>query len=205
MIDLEKITAESLTGLFRKGPTKGQLQGVKDICWKLNQDPTLKDLRWLAYMLGTTIHETSSTMEPIEERGGAAYFESKYDPVLASTPERRATAVKYGNTEEGEGVRYRGRGYVQITWKSNYERFGKELKLDLIKKPELALKKSVALSIMFIGMKKGMFTGRKLDQYFNFKKEDWIGARGIINGNDAAERIANYSKMFLEVLIKVAV
>lgn len=205
MIDLDKITTESLTPLFRKGPSKSQLQGVKDIVWRWNQDPRLKDLRWLAYMLGTTIHETAFTMEPIEEHGGSAYFDTMYDPFLASTSERRKTAVKMGNTREGDGVKYRGRGYVQLTWKSNYSKFGKLLGLDLVTRPELALKKAIALDILFIGMLKGLFTGVRLEQYFNDKEEDWNEARAIINGTDVAERITNYSKMFLEVLKKAEV
>lgn len=191
MIDLNKLTEESLKPLFRKGPTERQLQGVKDIVFKFNKDPDLTDLRCLAYILGTAIHETASTMEPIEE-----YGKGKTRP--------------YGVADPISGKVYYGRGYVQITWRDNYERFSKELKVDLVNKPEMALRKGVALSIMFIGMKKGMFTGKKLEDYFYIKlypknKDPFVDARAIINGTDCAERIANYSKLFLEVLEKARV
>lgn len=43
-----------------------------------------------------------------------------------------------GNTEEGDGERFAGRGYIQITGRYNYERAGKDLDLDLVNNPEWA-------------------------------------------------------------------
>lgn len=55
-----------------------------------------------------------------------------------------------GNTSPGDGERYKGRGFIQLTGKYNYTNYGKQLKLDLVNHPELledpnnALKISVA-------------------------------------------------------------
>lgn len=43
-----------------------------------------------------------------------------------------------GNVKAGDGVRYKGRGVIQITGRANYDKYGKMLKLNLINKPELA-------------------------------------------------------------------
>lgn len=45
--------------------------------------------------------------------------------------------VDLGNTLAGDGPRYKGRGWIQVTGKVNYEKCGKALKLDLVATPEL--------------------------------------------------------------------
>lgn len=52
-----------------------------------------------------------------------------------------------GNTEEGDGWRYRGRGLVQITGRGMYKERGKPLKIDLVEQPELAFDPRHALEI----------------------------------------------------------
>ena len=43
-----------------------------------------------------------------------------------------------GNTEPGDGPRFKGRGFIQLTGRSNYAKAGRELGLDLVNHPELA-------------------------------------------------------------------
>ena len=45
--------------------------------------------------------------------------------------------VDLGNTQRGDGVRFRGRGLLQVTGRTNYAACGKELGLDLLAQPEL--------------------------------------------------------------------
>lgn len=147
------------------------------------------DIRHLAYALATDFHETGATMQPIKERGSDKYL-SKYDT--------GKLAARLGNTPEadGDGILFAGRGLVQITGRDNYRKFGIE------KNPDKALEMETALNIMFRGMINGMFTGRKLSDYFNASKDDPIGARAIINGTDKARLIAGYHKNFLDALTK---
>lgn len=135
----------------------------------------------IAYMLATAKHETGHTFEPITEKGGISYF-NRYDPILADTERRRAVAKANGNINKGDGFKYRGRGYVQLTWYNNYKKAGSYLGKDLVNNPELALDQKDATKIMIYGMETGMFTGKKMSGYISDSKKDYLNARRIING-----------------------
>lgn len=163
------------------GPLKqSQVDGFEAILneWEAQG---LEDIRWLAYILATAWHETAKTMQAIEEYG-------------------KGKGRKYGKPDPVTGKVYYGRGFVQLTWNFNYKKMGKALGIDLYNKPELTLDTAIATKIMFDGMVLGSFTGKRLGNYFNDKKEDWINARKIINGLDRAERIAEYAKTFYQAL-----
>lgn len=55
--------------------------------------------------------------------------------------------LNLGNTEPGDGAKYHGRGYVQLTGRDNYERVGHEMGLDLVNHPELAADRENAARI----------------------------------------------------------
>ena len=171
--------------------TQSQVDGINAILDEWEKQ-ALTDLRWLAYMLATSYHETGHTMLPITEYGAVSYFD-KYD---VGTKIGRAL----GNTEKGDGYRFRGRGYVQLTGRANYVKASHELSVDLIRDPEKALDKTVAAQIMFRGMIEGWFTGKKLSDYFSAGKTDWVEARRIINGTDRATMIGGYAQDFHNAL-----
>ena len=144
----------------------------------------------IQYIIATAEHETGGTFEAISEKGGKKYLSRMYDPVLGKTQWHRDRAMKMGNTEQGDGVKYKGRGLVQLTWKVNYAKYGKILGIDLVNNPDLALDLDVAVYILVHGMKHGVFTGRNLDKYINENGTNFIDARRIINGTDKAVKIA---------------
>ena len=168
--------------------SKSQTDGITAILdeWDKRR---LTDVRWLSYMLATTKHETAHTMQPIVERGKKAYFD-KYDG-----------RKDLGNTVPGDGYRFRGRGFVQLTGRTNYVRASAKLGVDLVAMPDRALDPTIAAAIMFEGMTAGWFTGKKLADYFTDGKADWKNARRIINGLDKAASIANYGKAFYAALL----
>lgn len=145
------------------------------------------DRTWIAYALATAWHETAKTMQPIKEMGGEAYFKRMYDP----TGDRPAVAQRLGNVQPGDGARYAGRGYVQLTGRTNYERYG------IADRPDDAMKPDVAANILRDGMEAGRFTGKKLGDYL---PGDYVNARRIINGLDRAEDIARNAVGFERAL-----
>ncbi|MFT4075974.1 MAG: glycoside hydrolase family 19 protein [Asticcacaulis sp.] len=154
-----------------------------------------QDLRWLAYALATVYHETAFTMQPVTEQGGVRYLTYMYDP-QSPNPKRAAQALANGNTHPGDGVKYCGRGYVQLTWANNYRRIGDLIGLDLLSHPEKALEPEIAARILFEGMIGGWFSGVGLGRYLNTRSTDWKNARRIINGLDCTDQIAGYAKAF---------
>ena len=94
----------------------------------------------LAAFLAQAAHE-SHDFKSMVEYGGSLDFR-KYDPQYAP---KKARAL--GNKKAGDGARYKGRGYIQLTGRYNYKRAGEALGLPLEQKPELAEKPEVAAKI----------------------------------------------------------
>jgi putative chitinase len=137
----------------------------------------LVDRRRLAYVLATSFHETAGAMAPVREAG-------------------RGRGRAYGRPDPQTGLVYYGRGHVQITWKANYARLGARLGLDLARAPDLALEPKIAADILILGMVEGLFTGRSLETFLGPEKDDWVGARRVVNGLDRADLVAGYARAF---------
>lgn len=184
-------------GLFSKLNT-GNVQGMAAIIDEYERLGWF-DLRWLAYIMATVYHETIRTMQPIEElgRGKGKPYGSK---------------LKYGG---GPGKRvaytcpdkiYFGRGHTQNTWFEIYEKLSntkraKDENWDFLNNPELLLQMKPSIWATFFAMSTGLYTGRKLSQYFDGAKEYPVKARAIINGSDKAELISGYYVKFLKCLV----
>lgn len=141
-----------------------------------------KDKRHLAYILATVWHETAKTMLPIEEYG-------------------KGKGKAYSKLENG--ISYYGRGYVQVTWLVNYQALTRANKKgwDFVKYPELLLQNEPSIWATFYGMRVGLFTSKKLNDYFSDEKYDPINARRIINGLDYTAVINGYYNKFYNSIV----
>jgi hypothetical protein len=182
-MDRAKFFAAVRSPLFAGKMSDAQVQGIDAILDEAERRGT--PLKHLAYMLATAFLETARTMQPIAEYGKGA-------------------GRKYGVKGKYGQVPY-GRGYVQLTWDSNYERADKELGLKgaLLRDFNLAMRQDIAAKIMFEGMTDGWFTGKRLNDYIVGDRADYVGARKIINGTDKAKTIAGHAAVF-EAALKAA-
>ncbi len=161
-------------------------------------------IKHAAYMLATAWHETAHTMQPIAEYGKGKG--RKY-----GTWQRNSKGVEYAPMNGGKHAAvylrsecnhlFYGMGYVQLTWYDNYKLMGEILGIDLLNNPDLAMRADIAANIMIVGMVRGLFTGKKLNDYINDKKTDYVNARRIINGTDAAAKIASHAVKYERALI----
>jgi len=133
----------------------------------------------IAYVLATTEWETNQTFKPVKE----AYW--------LSEAWRQANLGYFP---------YYGRGYVQLTWKNNYAKYGNIVELDLVNNPDLALDHKVALFVLVHGFQTGGFTGRKLTDYVTASQTDFVNARRCINGTNHAQDIAKLAQGYLNTL-----
>lgn len=164
-------------------------------------------ISWIAYALATAFLETAGTMQPIKEHGGPTYFTKMYD----IRGDRPAKARELGNTNPGDGAKYAGRGFVQITGKTNYAKASVKLRemgiiVDLVGSPDRAMEPAIAAAILVSGMREGWFTGRDIDDDLPATGPaalaQFAASRDVINGRDKQDTIAACAMDFQTGLLR---
>ena len=180
-IDRQAFFNSVRASLFSGDIKQSQVDGMNAILDGFEKRYPSGDLRWLAYYLATAKWETAGTMQPVRE----AFW--------LSEDWRRANLRYYP---------YYGRGYVQLTWKSNYQRESQPDRTgtDLVTNPDVALQPDVAAQVLFVGMENGDFGGGGMAHYFNDTTEDPLHARQMVNVMDHAEQIAALYQSFKAAL-----
>ena len=181
-------------------------ENIYKITGAFEADPVMKSLRWLAYILATSMHESNDTFAPVTEgywikpesrRVGALYsYYAKNNP--------KALRTIFPDGKNGTAFYGRGR-VVQLTHDFNYKIASYRIYEDdrLYRNPDLIIEDvNCDMAVTFRGMLNGWFTGYRLEHFFplGVNKANWHGARKIINGTDKAELIASYAMKFYECL-----
>jgi hypothetical protein len=169
------------------------------------KDANMKSLRWLAYILATSMHESNDTFAPVVEGywlNGDRRLALLYNYYRKHNPVALRSIFPYGKREPA----YYGRGrVVQLTHLNNY--MGASIRIygdnSLVNDPDMMINNTECdLQVTFRGMLEGWFTGYSLPQFFplNSDKANWLGARRIINGLDSAKLVAGYAEKFYKCL-----
>lgn len=194
--------AAARSGLL--GPTldSGEVSGCNAIIAAFDGLPIAD----VAYALATAYLETAHSMQPVKEanwlseKAANRYFFRMYD-IEGDRPKK---AKELGNTSPGDGVKYPGMGYPQVTGKSNYQKAQDIFGIPFVEQPELMMQSANAAKVMAHFMVKGLFTGHKLSDYLPqtgpATKQQFYPARRIINGLDRASDVAEYALKFQSYL-----
>jgi predicted chitinase len=161
--------------------TEQKHKAIEFVLHKLEQS-SIQQQKQQAYILATLFIETAQTYEPVIE--GYWLKPNRVQKLFNYYTVHNSKALATIFPNGVNGTNYVGRGFVQITHDFNYKTFGDKLNIDLLHNPDKALEPEIAWNIAELGMTKGLFTGKKLDDYFNEEETDWLHARRIINGLD---------------------
>lgn len=193
---------------FEKYPyqlTSSKKEAIIYLLDKFDESDKFTRISEMAYFLATAKLETADSFLPVVE----GYYMSGnrkqklYNYYQKNNPHALKTIFPNGLSDPT----YEGRGYVQITHNFNYqkhqdyilEKFG----VDIVSNPdEILNNKDIAFEICQTGMfvRELSFTGKVMGDYFNDDGHDFLHARKIINGMNAASEIAGYAEKFFNII-----
>lgn len=142
------------------------------LCGHVKETPEVPALVMVG-ALATVRVEVGKAYLPISEYApNSAYF-NRY--------EGRADL---GNTIAGDGLKFKGRGLIQLTGRANYTTYGQKLGIDLVSNPDLALDLQVSARIFA-----RYFVDRKVDRACI--NQDWLTVRKLVNGVNRSTGLPN--------------
>ncbi|MGK7888613.1 MAG: DUF4231 domain-containing protein [Leptolyngbyaceae cyanobacterium] len=110
-----------------------------------------------------TIRVETGGFKPVHEWGGESYWK-KYEG-----------RQDLGNVNPGDGVKYHGRGYIQLTGRANYRDYGKKLNANLENDPDLVMSPEISAKVLACYFKdRGVATAARA--------RDWRRVRKLVNG-----------------------
>ena len=134
----------------------------------------------LAHFLAQIDHE-SGGFKYLTELGNKAYFD-KYEG-----------RKDLGNTEVGDGFRFRGRGYIQVTGRYNYLALSKDTGIDFVNNPDLlATEVNAILSACWFWSNKGLNALADKDDLIGITKRVNGGTNGL---EDRRKKLAKWKQL----------
>lgn len=107
-----------------------KLEQLKQITKRTDLLPFLEEC-FEKYKINTPLRQSHFLAQVMHESGGFRYFEE-----IASGKAYEGRK-DIGNIQPGDGVKYKGRGVIQITGRTNYTQLSKDFGVDFINQPDL--------------------------------------------------------------------
>jgi len=159
-----------------------------------------------AYFLGQCMHESGGFKQLKENlnysaKGLMATWPSRFPDMdtaekFERNPEKIANKVyagRMGNTEDGDGAKYIGRGLIQLTGKENYANCGNAIGVDLVANPDLlSTPKYAALSAGWFWNRKGLNALADADDIDTITKRINGGLIGLADRKAKIEMVSKY-------------
>jgi putative chitinase len=159
-----------------------------------------------AYFIGQCMHESGGFKQLKENlnysaKGLMATWPSRFPDMDTAekyerNPEKIANKVyagRMGNTEDGDGAKYIGRGLIQLTGKENYANCGSAIGIDLVANPDLlSTPKYAALSAGWFWNRKGLNALADADDIDTITKRINGGLIGIADRKAKVEMVSKY-------------
>lgn len=153
----------------------------------------------LAYALATAYHETGRKMTPVRET-----FANSDDQAIRRldnwAKKKGRTKNIYWRRQSPYNETYFGRGHVQLTWKSNYEKSSTDAGVDLAKNPNAMLDPVISARVLIKGLLDGRWNGQGRGIRYYLDRGDLKNARRTVNVLDKWSAIAGYYQKFLNAI-----
>lgn len=202
-MEITKDKLKKITGIIDDTKLEGLLKGLQDVVVKYSINTPLR----MAHFLAQLMHESNNFTAVKENlnysaKALMATWPKRFTAELAKASERNpekigniayASRMGNGDIKSGDGYKFRGRGFIQITGKDNYTAVGKALGLDLIKNPEL-------LETLTNALVSGAWywNSRKLNAVADLSPEKVDKVTTIVNGgtNGLKDRQDHFDKIY---------
>ena len=137
----------------------------------------LTEKKMVAAIVATAVHETAS-FTTVTQFGSGQVFEGRKD---------------LGNTEQGDGDKYKGRGLIQITGRSNYALYSRKLGVNLVEFPEDANEPDIAARVLC-----AYFKDREARFAAALENSDIAQVRRLVSGG--TNGLESFKKVYSDVL-----
>lgn len=204
-----KVNIDGILSDYKKAGGKTQFpDSLEKVLKFASKDKNINSINHLAYLLATSKAESDYSLERWEADyacgdAGVRYKDKPCKSALNYYCSTQGGKQNYcdGKPKDKRGLPYFGRGLIQITWKDNYDRYGKKIGVNLVDNPEKIFipENSYNVAVAYLKDKKG---GDKKSTFDYVDENNLVKARKSVNGGTRGLDEVNSAYDFWKNLLK---